>query len=203
MNTMGNPKPYILFDIGGVLFNNGVRTFFKELANDTGKDPLFVEETLKDREALRLGNETLATYWNRVGKSFGLTADEAKEKWFSCYTLDQAMMRYALALKQQGYHIGLQSNTFAEIFEYMDTMVHFREHFSPIFLSYELKCTKPNRAYYEHMIKTCNTNPHQIHIIDDKVANIQTAKSMGMHAYLYQGYDHLKQALQHAGISVT
>jgi putative hydrolase of the HAD superfamily len=57
-------------------------------------------------------------------------------------------------------------------------------YFDKLYVSYEMKCVKPDRAIYEIMMKDSGVTPSESLFIDDGIHNIQTAKELGFHTYL-------------------
>ena len=54
------------------------------------------------------------------------------------------------------------------------------------FVSYELKCLKPDVKIYQKMIEKLNCKPNEIIFIDDKEKNVIGAKSLGINGIVYK-----------------
>ena len=60
--------------------------------------------------------------------------------------------------------------------------------FDYMFLSYKMKCIKPNDEIYEKVINTIRIKPQNIILFDDNKKNVQGALKTGIMAYLVTGY---------------
>jgi putative hydrolase of the HAD superfamily len=57
-------------------------------------------------------------------------------------------------------------------------------YFDAIYLSYLMKCTKPDACIFEKMILDSGINPSESLFIDDGIHNIETASKLGFKTYL-------------------
>ena len=56
-------------------------------------------------------------------------------------------------------------------------------YFDKLYISYEMKCVKPERAIFEAMIRDSGMMPSESLFIDDGEHNIRTAREIGFHTY--------------------
>jgi len=56
-------------------------------------------------------------------------------------------------------------------------------YFDKLYISYEMKCTKPGRLIFEKMIQDSGIKPSETLFIEDGIHNINTAKELGFHVY--------------------
>ena len=56
-------------------------------------------------------------------------------------------------------------------------------YFDKLYISYEMKCTKPGRPIYEKMIRDSGMEPSETLFIEDGIRNINTAKALGFQIY--------------------
>jgi len=56
-------------------------------------------------------------------------------------------------------------------------------YFDKLYISYEMKCTKPGRLIFEKMIQDSGINPSETLFIEDGEHNIATAKELGFYLY--------------------
>jgi putative hydrolase of the HAD superfamily len=59
-------------------------------------------------------------------------------------------------------------------------------YFDKLYISYEMKCVKPDRAIFEAMIRDSGILPSESLFIEDGLHNIRTAKEVGFQTYLAQ-----------------
>ncbi len=84
-------------------------------------------------------------------------------------------------IKQKGTKVGLLSNALACLCDTADSLVDK----DLCFVSYELKCLKPNREIYEKLIEKLGCHPKEILFIDDKEKNVKAAISLGINGIVY------------------
>ena len=85
-------------------------------------------------------------------------------------------------IKQKGIKVGLLSNALACLCDTADSLVDK----DLCFVSYELKCLKPNREIYEKLIEKLKCKPEEILFIDDKEKNVMRAIDLGINGIVYK-----------------
>ena len=83
-----------------------------------------------------------------------------------------------LELKTRDYLCYVLSNWSAETFIGMEENYPFLKNFDGIIISGEVKLIKPDKSIYELAISRFNLKPEETIFVDDKLENIQTAKSL-------------------------
>ena len=58
------------------------------------------------------------------------------------------------------------------------------DYFDKLYISYQMKCTKPDLNIYKMMIEESGINPSESLFIDDSETNINAAKECGLQVYL-------------------
>jgi len=92
-------------------------------------------------------------------------------------------------LRERAYKLYLLSNTNPIVMEWAHTSDFSSEgkpldaYFDKLYLSYEMRCVKPNNEIFEKMIADSGMIPAETLFIDDGVHNIATAKRLGFHTY--------------------
>lgn len=94
-------------------------------------------------------------------------------------------------LKKKHYKTGLLSNLRLMDFNRYKEKIE-QLNFDYIFLSYKMKCIKPNNDIYEKVINTIGIKPQNIIFFDDNQKNVQNALKTGIMAYLVTG-DNIKE----------
>jgi putative hydrolase of the HAD superfamily len=69
------------------------------------------------------------------------------------------------------------------------------DYFDKLYLSYQMKCTKPAPIIFEKMIDDSQIIPAESLFIDDGLHNIETAQSLGFHTYHAQNGEDWREAL--------
>lgn len=57
-------------------------------------------------------------------------------------------------------------------------------HFNKLYLSYKVGMRKPDAEIFELVLSENNLQPHETIFIDDSVQHVESAKKLGIHAYL-------------------
>lgn len=106
-----------------------------------------------------------------------------------------------LELKRD-YRLLLLSNTNPIAWDYATLLfkeaggVAIEEVFDKLYLSYEMKKSKPGRAIFDEVLLDAGIEPHETLFIDDAIANIDTAKELGFETLLYDVTSSLPQEVK-------
>ena len=73
--------------------------------------------------------------------------------------------------------------------EEFNRIEYYKEVFDYVWLSCELKCSKPNEKVYKIVEKDCNISPNNILFIDDVQKNLEPAKERGWNTCNAYGYE--------------
>ncbi|MBW2999921.1 HAD family phosphatase [Candidatus Woesearchaeota archaeon] len=74
--------------------------------------------------------------------------------------------------------------------------------FDKIYFSFELKISKPDRRFFEHVVKDANLNVDECLFIDDKEKNIKASEEFGIKGIVFENCKQLEKELVSLGISV-
>ena len=97
------------------------------------------------------------------------------------------VVEYAHSLKEK-CQIGILSNLGYLDKQRLDKQVELKK-FDYVWLSFELKCRKPDKKIYKIVEKDCKIKPGNILFIDDSKENIETAKQLGWNTCNAYGYE--------------
>ena len=97
------------------------------------------------------------------------------------------VVEYAHSLKEK-CQIGILSNLGYLDKQRLDKQVELKK-FDYVWLSFELKCRKPDKKIYKIVEKNCKIKPENILFIDDSKENIETAKQLGWNTCNAYGYE--------------
>ncbi len=173
-----------LFDLGGIFFDWDPKFFYKSIFNSENELNFFLNEVCNDD-------------WNLLHDS-GVSIADGEKEYIAKYpkykdqikmffpnhrkmikgTFKSSIDQLAL-LKSKNYLCYVLSNWSAETFIGMKENYPFLDKFDGMIISGEHKMIKPNKNIYELAIKKFNLIPQETVFIDDKIENIQTAKSLG------------------------
>ena len=98
--------------------------------------------------------------------------------------------------KEQGMKVYVLSNACNKFFEYF--LKHYdMDVFDGIMVSYKVRIIKPDVRIYELLCNTYGLTPQECLFVDDKVENVEAARKVGLHAFLFEGdYELVKRELE-------
>lgn len=112
------------------------------------------------------------------------------------YKLDylvELRKKYTLFLLSNNNPILMDSWAFTNHFSSLRRPV--MDYFDKLYLSYQMKCTKPAPVIFEKMIDDSKIIPTESLFIDDGLHNIKTAQSLGFQTYHTQNGEDWRNAL--------
>lgn len=194
----------IIFDLGGVLMdldkNACIRAFqaigFKDI--DEYLDIYLPKEgVFKQLEQGQIG---IDEFHEGVRKLIGRSVtDESIDDAYR--EILAGIPGYKLEMLRQlkeHYQILLLSNTNPIMMDYIrntyfkDEGASWKNYFDELFLSYELKMTKPDPAIFKEVIRRSGIHPETTFYLDDSSQNIEAAKPFGFRTYTVQPYEDLR-----------
>lgn len=98
-------------------------------------------------------------------------------------------------LTGDGYRVALLSDVSewqAEIFREQGLY----QGFSPIMLSYEMGTRKPRQEAYLNMLENLKIEAEKCIFVDDRPANIEAARAIGIRGIVYTSFEETKYALE-------
>ncbi|MBV8819914.1 MAG: HAD family phosphatase [Acidobacteriaceae bacterium] len=105
------------------------------------------------------------------------------------------------ALKSR-YRLLLLSNTNAIHFEMIRENYPILRHFDHFVLSYRVGAMKPSRKIYESAIEHANCRPEECFFTDDLLPYVEGARSAGIQAVQFQGFEQLQRDLRDLGVTI-
>lgn len=195
----------IIFDIGGVLVDVRIKSFFEHFVRQTG----FSKEQLYSM--IIMGGE-----WDRFEK--GLTTEEQlkvkieREHGIKPELMDRMASEWRDTLKpvpeaieivkrlRERYKIFALSNVDEKTTKQCLDRFGFYRHFDGVVLSWKVHMRKPERGIYEYTLKRMGLEPRETVFIDNFPLNLPTARKMGIHTILYKNTEQLKNDLKRLGI---
>lgn len=180
----------LLLDLGGVVVfwesNPEMDAWLRRLGRTAG----WFEGWLWSRpwaRPLLLGQLTEAEFWQRVGESLGLTADESAAlgaSYFHSYRLNGPMMDLVRQARASGIRTGICSNAFRDLAQFLRD-ARLQELFDAVVSSALVGITKPDPRIYHLSCARLGVAPEQTLFIDDARRNVQGAQRAGMLALQY------------------
>ncbi|MCB0264984.1 MAG: HAD-IA family hydrolase [Calditrichaeota bacterium] len=177
---------HIIFDLGNVLIDIHPEKTLDELAERTGKSRTELQDFFLS-----------PTHLNFMGGT--LSPTEFYREFVNRYDCDISYYHFAAIWKRLigepktgiaslihrlsgNYTLSVCSNTDPLHWRVAQKNCTFLINFNFFFLSYKLNLLKPETAIYHAMITSLKTVPEKCVFIDDTRENVQSAKSIGIHA---------------------
>ncbi|EDR07797.1 uncharacterized protein LACBIDRAFT_297963 [Laccaria bicolor S238N-H82] len=95
-----------------------------------------------------------------------------------------------------GRRVNAMSNISAPDWEVLRTKGADWDIFDGVFTSAAAGKRKPNLDYYRHILKVTGADPKHTIVIDDKLENLVTARSLGIATILYGTFENTERALR-------
>jgi len=141
---------------------------------------------LKDQLKLKLSFNDFSVIWNEV---FYLTPKNRQV--------------YSLALNlRKNYKTGLLSNTNRLHFDYLKRKFSVFDAFDVIVTSFGAKCAKPKAGIYKNVLRKLKVRPPEAFYTDDRPELIESAKGIGMNAFVFKDMQKLRSDLAGSGVDV-
>jgi len=131
------------------------------------------------------GDITENAFWQGIGQP---NNPQLREKFLNSFVLDEDLAHVVSELSKD-YSLSILSNLGKDWAEVLINKFRFTQTFTPIIISGEAGCEKPNRRIYEILIEQSRLPAEHIIFIDDRLENLATAHALGMQTVHYQRED--------------
>lgn len=197
----------IIFDLGGVYLNRGIRKAFREnftkmfnLSFDENKPfPIFGENLYPSGfVSSKISEEQ---YWNLCENDLGIKIDPEKLRTILLNTFEEQKDVVALVKKLKGiYQLGLLSDMPKEWADWLENRFHVFRNFDAVVISGYEGTEKPNPEIYHLILKKLKLKPEECVFIDDWERNLEYPPKIGMKTVLFKNSEQLKKELEELGI---
>lgn len=187
-----------LFDIDGIL--NVAPRFSTRFTQEFGvsMDTLLeffeggFQKCLIGKADLREELEEVKDKWNFEG-----SVDELLNYWFKGEVNEIKEVReFIMGIKQTGVTTAAGTNQEKLRIEYLTKTLKLNEVFEEIYSSARIGIKKPDTKFFEFISEDLSVPYDQIIFWDDKQSNVDSARSLGIHAYLFEGLDKMKEQFE-------
>lgn len=187
----------IIFDFGGVIGYPQDQRKVEEMKSLTKMGDEFDEAYFLHRHEYDEGLIDKYEYWNRITNgSVELTEDIIKKLVIADYgswtMLNQDTLSYIKEVKEEVDLVVLLSNINFEAKDYVRDELGLFKLFDKTFCSCDLHLMKPDIRIYEHVLNELDVCASKCLFIDDSLANIEGAKSVGMNGIHFKSFNQLK-----------
>jgi putative hydrolase of the HAD superfamily len=192
-----------IFDYGGVLAHHQTDADQVRLAGIAAiPQDRFFSLYWDTRLEYDKGSVTAVEYWQNIGRSANKTlsaavieqiVDADNQSWMQ---FDQAMWDWIAELRAVGKRVAMLSNMPRDLGEALASKTNRLHAFDHVTVSYEIRSAKPEPAIYEHCLAGIGTAPERTVFFDDRIANVQGAESLGIHAVEFLNRDDVLQRMR-------
>ena len=197
----------VVFDYGMVLTGQPDQKAYDALLRITGlpKDQ-FEPRYWADRPAYDEGKLTGIAFWQKFLRDAGMppnqeTVEELNRWDVRLWTAQNpAMLTWQLALKQRGLLTAILSNMGDDVLASVEREFDWIRRFDVLVWSCQVGVVKPDPAIYRHTLTELGTPPEETLFIDDKLANIEAARALGMQAIEFSTVKRLRADLIALGL---
>ena len=187
----------IIFDIGGVMFDDSTQNISNILNRDASE--LCKKVYGKSFIDCVLGNQEVSDYV----ESFKSDSDYeiikyilGKDNLHISYPLMKDNFDYISKLKDKGYNLYILSNISRESYEYVKNTIDIDKVFKGGIYSYQEKLLKPDRQIYELIVNKYNLNKDETLFFDDKQKNVDAACDFGIKGVLFRTIEDIENNLK-------
>ncbi len=162
----------------------------------------------RNRDRYDRGDLSPEKYWSLLAAEAGVALTPAQldqlygwdvEMWAHP---DPLMIGWAKELHASGIKTGVLSNMHQDMIAYARRNFAWLRDFDHLTLSAEVSLVKPDAAIYEHSLRGLGVAAPEALFIDDREANVQGARSVGMRAMLFQSPAQLRKDLGRLGFTI-
>jgi len=200
---MPNKINTFIFDCFGVLCHPPFSGWYKDNMTAKGFADENFNNLLNDYD---LGNITEDEIYMSLSKYQGISSNEkeVRNQVDSYLKFDEKLADIILKLKKLGFKTALLSNGNNSFFErkIYTTYPKFKELFDDIIISSNVKIMKPDPSIYIHTLNKINSKPEESLFIDDRKINIDGARDVGIHGYLYIDSNLFAEYIKSFGINL-
>jgi putative hydrolase of the HAD superfamily len=194
----------VFFDLGGVIVRTEYQAPRERLAerlNTTYEDLYKIVFESDTGHKASLGSITVDEHWVAVARRLGRPASETqtiRTEYFAGDVIDRTLLDFIRSIRPQR-KTGVISNAWPDMRSYL-VENKFDDAFDALVLSSEVGITKPDPKIYYIALDKFKIKPEEAVFVDDMPANVEAARTLGLHGVLFQTpertLDKLKELLR-------
>jgi putative hydrolase of the HAD superfamily len=195
----------LFWDVGGVVLSNGWdQSARAEAARRFSLDPVdFQERHQRAEEELETGRITLDTYLDQTifFRERSFSREEFKSFIFA-QSRENEETRVLLdeLTASRRYFLATLNNESEELNTHRIRKFDLTRNFAAFFVSCYLRARKPDPLIYQLALGITQRAPQECIFIDDRPANLEPAKALGMRTILFHSAGELRASLWESGV---
>jgi putative hydrolase of the HAD superfamily len=163
---------------------------------------------LQSRGPYDRGDLLPAEYWEKFAAQLGVQLDANTIERVRRLDVDlwsrinDAMVRWLQQIHSAGFKTAILSNMPTDMVSHVRKNFAWISHFDHQIFSAEVRSIKPEPAIYQHCIEALGVQPSEALFIDDRDANLEQARAVGIHSIRFQSVEQLRRDLQALGFTI-
>lgn len=174
----------VIFDYFGVISSD---EYWKYVKHERWDDSIFQDFA----DDVNTGK----VHWHEFVKTVASTTGTSVEKVNQMYaseTINPLLVGFIHEL-HKNYKTGLITNANHEFIDHLLEKSHLGELFDSLVISSRVGIIKPDPRIFEYALKQLKVEPDETIYIDDSPRHAESAKTLGIHAILYQDFAQMKR----------
>lgn len=186
----------VTFDLDGVYFTSESFSKFKQLIGISNFDDNLMTK-------FKTGELSEDQFWNFVRSSLGVTLnnDQIFRLLADSYQVNQNVVDTVKKVRELGIKTCICTNNFPTRINALDQKFHFLSDFDVKVFSFQVGVVKPDPKIFQTLITQSSYLPSEIFYADDKQANVDSALSLGINAFVYTGFENFILKLKDLGVN--
>lgn len=204
MSNATNNIRTVIFDLGGVYFTDGAKSFItkmKKLKGISEEDVIAVIGGELGKQ-YRTSEISPQEFWKSAKALWNLEMDseELSRLWIEEYVPIPATGKLVQRLRQAGYEVLFLSDNASDRIEYLNAKYHFINEFSGGIFSHMAKVRKPDKKMYEAVLAIASHPASACVYIDDKPHLLEPATELGMAVIPFTTPEDVEKKLRELGL---
>jgi len=197
----------VVFDYGMVLTGPQDPEAHRAMVRITGL-PVARFESLywADRHAYDEGKLNGITFWQKLLRDAGLNLEPGAMEELSALdarmwtTENPATLAWQMQLKERGLLTAILSNMGDNVLASVEREFDWIHRFDVLIWSYQWHMAKPDPAIYRLVLQKLGSGPEETLFLDDKLVNVEAARTLGMKALQFSTIERLRADLIAQGL---
>lgn len=181
----------VIFDIGNVLIEWQPERYYDRVIGETRRKEMFASVDLHGmNDKIDMGGDFKEVIYD-TAEDYPEFRDEIRmwyDNWIELANpvIDHSV-RLLRALRAKGVPVFTLTNFGPASFAYAETQFDFLAEFDRRYISGHMKVIKPDPKIYQMVEEDCGIAPEALLFADDRVDNVDMARSRGWQAHLFEG----------------
>lgn len=197
----------VTFDLDGVYFTPESFINFKNNLPKLVSDPVLIDDVFYKSEivkSFRRGEISEEDFWTYVKKTLGVTLpnDEIFKLLRDSYQINNEVKELVAKVRSLGIKACICTNNYPTRIRELDKKFSFLSEFDVKVFSYEVGSIKPEPKIFQGLIEKSGCQPNEIAYADDKEANVEAAKALGINAFVFTTFKAFIDQLRLLGLAI-